>query len=609
MGVLTRGSGAGHNPPSATASATSKDERSAGPRMTWKQGDKYIYALTWRGSQQMRLNAIGAEAQMVGGGVDIEGEASIVAIEQKAGAAVLALALDTLPRHVMNVGGTDILPTDSVRSVIGPRAFLDVDSRGSIVRIRHAASSPAIFRAVVRGLVAHMHINLPEDAATTTWSADEPGPSGRGPTAWTWERPLSFTRTRASYTELTGFEAHELTGAAQTLRATSRVRLDPAGHLASLDGDEDLSVTRGDVRFVASKQSLHLGHLRTEHAEAIALGDGLETEVPGLVPQGASKEEELKQVAGGWTLTSIEEALVQLARGRKAPPGFLVESAAYLSLHPEECAGLATLFADDRLGVVGRERLLDVLAASGTPQAQAAMRDALSETAARKDPARFANYLQHVGGIERPTEETLAFLRGVHAAKESDPHARRGAIVALGTATSRVAKEDRARARRDATAIGDALRTASDPADKRAAIAALGNVAMVEDVPVLVLASRDADPDVRGAAALALRHTGTEEGHRTLLGLLSDPDVSVQRFAIDALTHAKLGPADLRVAADAVLNGRTSRELDSRMVSLCAEHVDAGPPVRAILVHILGRSAADPRLQGRIQTLLERLPA
>jgi len=55
----------------------------------------------------------------------------------------------------------------------------------------------------------------------------------------------------------------------------------------------------------------------------------------------------------------------------------------------------------------------DMLASAGNPEAQAAMRDALSSEAAHVDPERFPGLLQRFSFVKEPTVETMAFLDSV----------------------------------------------------------------------------------------------------------------------------------------------------------------------------------------------------
>ena len=64
----------------------------------------------------------------------------------------------------------------------------------------------------------------------------------------------------------------------------------------------------------------------------------------------------------------------------------------------------------------GRAFICDLLSSAGTPEAQAALRDALGSDAALSDPERYPAMLQRFSFVMKPTPETTTFLETQMAA-------------------------------------------------------------------------------------------------------------------------------------------------------------------------------------------------
>ena len=189
---------------------------------------------------------------------------------------------------------------------------------------------------------------------------------------------------------------------------------------------------------------------------------------------------------------------------------------------------------DGRLEGESRRVALELLANVGNPASQAGLRRVLAdpEVVAGEDYPRL---VQRAVLLRDPEDETIAFLTGQGEALQGA--SSRASFVAAGGAIGHARSGDQARGQEAVGRMQQALGTASDPADRRARVMALGNAAAAEAQSDLLEAARDNDADLRRTAARALAHLEDDESAGQLAAMVQDPDPLVQRAALDALSE------------------------------------------------------------------------
>src|SRR5206468_603289 len=124
------------------------------------------------------------------------------------------------------------------------------------------------------------------------------------------------------------------------------------------------------------------------------------------------------------------------------------------------------------------------------------------------------------------------------------------------------------------------------PIQREAALRALGNAGLKENVPLVLQEASSADESVRRGAAAALRKTPTAQTTPALIGLVSDPAPSVAGEALRSLSEHPVGASELDALAAQVLAGNTSRKNDPALVTFLAAHLEAGPSVTKMLEYL-----------------------
>jgi HEAT repeat protein len=292
------------------------------------------------------------------------------------------------------------------------------------------------------------------------------------------------------------------------------------------------------------------------------------------------------------------------APGARLPSGFVTAAVAMLKLDPGLCAGLVEIFERPTTSLAARALLLDILASTGHPAAQQAMRDALSSDAARRDPAAFGTLLQRLSLIPSPDGETLTFAAATY--HEAKGEVRNAASYALGTALGERARGGDPQVQREADALRGDLRAARAPADKVALLGALGNAGFAADVALVKSFAHDADAHVRRQAALSLRKPDTVEATDALLEMMGDAESSVGVAAMQSLGERPLSPHALDRLAAMVGTPAVPGILDEWVISLVADTPADHDKMAAVLRAVVA-SSHDPHTLARARMVLGQL--
>jgi len=224
--------------------------------------------------------------------------------------------------------------------------------------------------------------------------------------------------------------------------------------------------------------------------------------------------------------------------------------------------------------------LTNALAATGTPEAQAALRAAIDGSAGKRDNQQVM--VAELGMLIHPEQETEAYARDV-LAHHIDGETRNVAQLALGSMAHALAEAEPERAE---VLVNEALQRAHDAKsldERGAALHALGNTTSPRALDVLRAAVSDPDYRVRTAAAAALRYIGGDEVEQLLLGLaVSDPEHSVRAEAVSSLNRRLLGPETFEALAQLVRRDPAEAVRQS-VISVIASSAEQFPEAESVL--------------------------
>ena len=543
-------------------------------RFSWPAGTELRYAVDWRQSSHARV-----QERDFDGGVELEADLVLTSRGPRGDATLLRARLEHVQRQAVTAFGQDLRPV-----LEGAEALVEIDARGRVRAVHAPAGVPG---HVLNALLTSAQITLPE-MPQADWTAIEDGPQARAEQRYRLDGPLTLRRDVARLDAVTGAAGVFLEGATASLSGSATAVLDPAGHLRSLHATDALDISGPNALETRSTLSLVLTSRGTAPDLPPLDERALDTHIPGELARGLSPSEIDRRFAGDLTIDTIESTVDGYARGIGMPNSWVARATAFGRVHPELIPRLAAKFR--ATSAQGRELVFDLLSGTGTPEAQAAMRELLDEVA---DPWLRAALLQRFSFVWAPEPATLDFLADGWRAAE-DPLVAHATLYPLGSAIG--AYRDRAAALVLHDELVAALAAAEDPDDKVALLAALGNAGLPEGEAAIAALVADAAGPVRAQAARSLRKLAARE---PLFALLADPEAPVARSALATLASLPSQADDLRRIAELVEAGRISRAADAALISFASARREP-----RILAAIAARSADKPELAARARDAL-----
>jgi len=605
--------------PPAPPPTARKDDRSLHFAFEWPRGATFTYGLTWQGQSRARLAGTGTgpanPAMDLEGSVMLAGDLVLRSHGPRAGGYLLGVRLDNVTRHDVELLGRPALPTDdSVRSSFdGREALVDVDREGAVKHVYFAKNAPPLFRYLMKSIAELSQVVIRNDVEG--WSTTETTPVGRGGAEYTVEEAdlPRLQRSRGFYDEVFGVR-RSLHAEDENEIGNALIVLDPRGYLRSLEERETL-VVHGDR---AGKPDALVSHTIFELVLR-EMGSARDDDEPDLASLDSTQPDDvgapvqdkiLDQRIAGLSAEQLDRDLRSFALVGSVPDkDWLLRASGLLRRQPARCLDLVALFENSAMNSRGRAQIMDLLAGTGTPEAQEAMRLALASPVARDDAALFQSLVQRFSLVSRPTHDSLSFL-ATALQETSTGKARSAVALALGGATGNaLLAGDSSAAERYGALILDKLARAHTAEDRRAWLGALGNLGWSgASTRVSELAS-DPDASVRAASAWALRKIESSDARDALVDLAGDASPEVEERALAALeANPAVGADDVRELARRVTERRTSPRADASLVSLLSKHPEAGEPAAAMLRVLLTRNESDKPLAAEIRHLLAAYP-
>jgi hypothetical protein len=576
-------------------------------RFDYPEGRRFTYRLDYR-SQSAALVSQKADAQSFTGQADLGADLVLRGYGAEGGHALVGLSLEKLTKHELVMLGQSVFPDDAAAdaALTGHEAMVELAPGGEVLRVSFRPDDPSLFKNFVQVLVGELQVTVREG---DTWTLDEPTLRGvaqaRYQVASEDAKALRLSKERLRYLNLVGVGDM---GATSTLSSSFAVSLLRAGQLEKLSGHEKLQgldaagAPRSSEGFDLELTLINQGPFEASRAR-VAQATQAVAPAQGITDPNAEAKFRVQQL-DGLTEELLMANLRIHAAGGVIPRHnhFLIQAVALLELHPELCAKLAALIKEPGAGLAGSALMLDLLAATGTPEAQAAMRDALASSGVRAT-RYYDNLFSRLSLLGHPNVETVRFVEDSY--REASGDRRTTTMFVLGATAGALHRNG---GESDAAAPLQRLRSdlasAQKPTERADLLVSLGNAGVTDFVSTVVPYANSDSTDVRWAAAKALRKTQTPEAESALLTLAADSQVKVQLQALDVLQRFKLdGPARAQLCA-AVRDGRLDMHSYNAFVTLLAPYVNDDAQVRATFQFLLTRPVVDREIFIRIQTLL-----
>ncbi len=505
----------------------------------------------------------------------------------------LSLRLERFDEAEMTLLGQPAMQDlDALReALVGPEAVVTLHPGGDVRGLAFTPGAHHLFQSLVMVVLGELQWAEREGDA---WTLVETTPRGVAEAAWA-RTALGLERRRPRYHRVTGFGPVEAVSA----EARAAFTFTPGGPLATLSASETL---RGlpPAEAAVSHLELELRQIAVT-PEAPAPAPVAAAVRLGELPRPAdAREQVLRQRAAGLTAEGLLEGLERFAAAPRAEglPAFVAQASGLLRLHPELCQALAAQVLSPSGPVRTRHFALELLAAAGSPEAQAAMRQVLEATG----DARGA---QRLSLLQRPTAETVRFVEAWWRSAAGPDRAP--LALTLGATAGLLAHGGEAGAAAPALdALAAALASAQAPDDRRTQLLALGNAGAEAAVPAVLAHAADADPAVREAALEALRKTLTPAARAALQAALADPSDLVARRAVAVFAGAVTTVDDRRALMTAVRGGTLRLDALPLVLDALEPHLRDDATVRPFLAWLAGAPEVDPSVRRRLSGLLEQ---
>ncbi|HTQ39976.1 MAG TPA: HEAT repeat domain-containing protein [Pirellulales bacterium] len=461
------------------------------------------------------------------------------------------------------------LPEQSkqIQSGLALPMFCLLDAHGRVQSVWFNAAATPLIQRIASAIFAGLQVvnPLPGANSVTQWDAEEEDPSGKLLAHYQVQSDGTIHKTKTQYLPDT------------TAKKTRTIQLIPliqsqGEYVDTLDGEGNLvSVAAAEAQTVTI-QNKEVGHgtlqldvslLRKQEATPDQL-ERLQSAYADLrnsvraiplydpTPQQQAEQNIQRQALGADTLDSL---LAALAAAEAAPPQeneimqLFLKFKALAYVHPEACAQLGQLLTDAKTGGLRMQILSDALQAAGNPQAQAALCTAILARSSEINANRVL--IPALGYVESPTPETVEALQWL-AFGMFDKAVTSTARLALGSAARNVADDSPSRAAKIVDRILQELNQAN-PADAWELLLALGNAGSTEALPTLQNYLANPDPQLRGAAAWAMRWIDSPQVDPLLTKvLLDDPQATARLEAVRAFRFREKSAANLAVQASAL---------------------------------------------------------
>ncbi|MFY1830560.1 HEAT repeat domain-containing protein [Myxococcus fulvus] len=574
------------------------------------KGQRWTYRLDYAADSRVQLSGQGKQTSLAGqvrlvGDLVLRGHGAQGVVQR------VGLRLENWSQHSLRVLGQELLPDASAVDAVfqGREALLEVDPDGVVRAVSFREEDPSLFKNTVQSLVGELQVVLREGA---TWSVEEATSRGRARTEYSRvgedAAAVRLLKRRAEYVELKGL------GQGGAVRLVSRFEADVAreGVLDRVDGEETVERlgAGGDVS-AASQVRVSLVRSATGHFEPgeddLVAASALQRLAPGtMVVDPKVRAQMLTQQVDGMTADRLFTLLEQFANLGTLPDHnhFLLQATGLLEQQPELCARLVELFRRPTLQVKGRALLLDLLAGTGTPEAQVALVQALSSREAAGE-ARYDMLLSRLSLVSHPTSDTVRFAERTYASMQGA--LRVASTYTLGSTAGALYRQEKSpEAWAAVQRLAEDLRASKAPEEQAHFLMALGNAGVVEQTEVISGYAGSPSPEVRRASAKALRKMATPEATLTLLSLAADTQSPVQATAMESLGRRPLDTGLLMDLRDLALSGGVKVENYHVFVSLVAPYLETEPDVvRELLRHLLTQEVPDRQVLTRIRGLLE----
>ncbi len=470
-------------------------------------------------------------------------------------------------------------------------------SDGELVAVHASARIEAPVFGLLSYVLADLQLQAPPDHQVS-WRGDELDFVGLYDAEYRRMAGEQVWRSHRRYRKL-----HEgMVGTVEKLDHTAKFSFGEDGVLTLFDSSASI-MNRSDVGGTRGATTLRAKLLASQPGSFAEVPSGFATFPIKPLDAGVARER---------AVPSQPAAI--LASGMRTHAGDMsahfetrAQLAARIKHHPDEIPQVLNAIRG-ALDAHESARLLATLADAGTLEATRAVADLARDKSANLELRQQA--VGQLGIAENPTAESARELSALASDPSLEDDVRRSATLGLGANLRNAPQGAIEEGEREAFQgrLAEQATDASTPADRRAAISALGNTGSADALPALQAGLTSPWPAERASAVFALRHIPTREAEQQILAaLLKDPAPTVRSSAAEALASR---PTRTEAAATTLMQALGSEQVPSVQRSLLVPvpfYLSNFPELERALAALAERSR-DAELKKAIAQALQAAP-
>ena len=492
--------------------------------LRYQPGVSHDYGLNMNIETKTHTGVDGDAAQQLVGALRVRGTIVLTGMGKhpESGLNLVSFQLAKTDDIDFVVQGVSIpISPESLMEVSKAEAVVAMSDLGRVQSLSFPPSTPLYVQQVLRPVVMEMQTVLQTERSQ--WQEKQQRYAGRESAGYQFvaagAKAYQLRRTPLKYAPFVGVDV-ELQNEPQSMRGGSDVSLHKDGYLHALSVDEQISVEKDAQRMWVHLrlQARHIGQ-RKQSVRNLNLAQlkAMETLGPEVVPgEKLALENALRDRIGGLTYAKLTAHVRTYSGFKDANHRRWFYGAVGLLLQdPALCAQLAEDYFSEGVFDDGHNLIMDLLAAAGHSEAQAALRTILADNRAQADE-NFARLVQSTTLLRHPNLETVEFLGGLSETLRH-PTKQASATISFGAGIGKLVEQgDDAGAQvmnDKLTAVSEGARTT--PA-KRGALYALGNAGLDANLGVIQAIDDNGDVNTRAVRARALRKLGSKEARTSL---------------------------------------------------------------------------------------------
>jgi hypothetical protein len=516
--------------------------------------------------------------------IAMHGRATETCVESGPGNLVFALAFADITGEADTGAGAKQPASELLVGI----SFVELAPDGIVQTIRFGDGMSFLAQNIVRDVLSHRSMKLPP-GAVSKWRSDEASIEGAYSAEYRIESATeSAVRLRKQRVSPSAPPASAPSRPRVRYRDGTQAEIEIAhAWLADLDSTTDVEVMSGNKIVSKSRThvALHRGATELGSAEPLRAQLALLRASRAVVGDLAASEAERRldeKIQRDELGDDTWATLWDRSRGASPDtPKLFLKMRALFTLDPARCkdagAALATLDSpkDGAFLIVA-----SALASTGSPEAQAALRDAIAASAGKRDHQEVL--IAELGTLANPDRASEAYARDI-VANPADGEVRNVAQLALGSMARTLSASEPDRSEALVTEALQQANSARTLDDRLLSIHTLGNTGSPRMVAALQDAISDPDFRVRHAAASALRFVEGPDVEQLLVTLAAtDVEPSVRAEAAQSLRQRSVAPATFDALAELVRRD-PSEAVRQTLIAVISDRAEQFPGALGVL--------------------------